>query len=230
VALIGYSQGGYGVLTAGGASLDPAHPLMKAVAGGTLQNVARGTAGADKIRVPGVKAIVSMAPTGGGTPHIWGSGLGDISAPLLLIAGEADPVVGYEHAARAFFDETKHSDRYLLTFKQAGHGIALIPTPPAMQNDLWNADWFEDPIWRHDRLNAINLHFITAFLGLHLKGDASMRAYLDVPVEESSKGTWDAPADAPWAAFSPGGPGVTLWKGFQRRHAEGMRLEHRNPD
>ena len=30
----------------------------------------------------------------------------------------------------------------------------------------------------------------------------------------------------PWSAFSPGGEGITLWKGFQRRHAEGLSLMH----
>lgn len=79
-------------------------------------------------------------------------------------------------------------------------------------------------IWRADRVNAINLHFITAFLGVNLKGDASLKAYLDVPIENAREGTWNAPAGTPWGAYSPGGDGVTLWKGFQRRHAQGLTL------
>ncbi len=228
LALIGYSQGGYGVLTAGGASLDPAHPNMGLVAGGWLKQHSQGSAGAAEIKVPNVKAIIALAPGGGGDRNVWGKdGLAGITAPLLLIAGDSDPVVGYEKAAKSFFAQAVNSDRYLLTYKQAGHSIALNPVPGEMRRSLWDMDWFEDPIWRQDRINAINLHFISAFLALHLREDADKRTYLDVPVAESDTGEWNAPAGTAWGAHSPGGEGVTLWKGFQRRHARGMVLEHR---
>ncbi len=227
VALIGYSQGGYGVLTAGGARLDPGQPNMSLVAGGWLKKVARDTPGADEIVVPGVRAIVAMAPGGGGEHNVWGAaGLVGIRAPLLLIAGDADPVVGYTFGARSFFEQAVNSDRYLLTYKGAGHSIGLNPAPPAMRGSVWDADWFEDPIWRSDRINAINLHFITAFLALTLQDRTDMRSYLDVPVANSDDGDWKAPDGTPWGAVSPGGPGITLWKGFQRRHARGLRLDH----
>lgn len=227
VALIGYSQGGYGVLTAGGASLDPDHPNTSLVAGGWMKTIVRGGPAAETIKVPGVKAIVALAPAGGGTQSVWGrEGLAGITAPLLLIAGDADPVVGYAQGAKSFYGRAVNSSRYLLTFLQAGHSIGLNPPPTEMRGTVWDLDWFQDPIWRPDRTTAINLHFITAFLGLHLKGDASIAGYLDVPVNASDAGKWDAPANTPWGAFSPGGPGATLWKGFQRRHAAGLRLEH----
>lgn len=230
LALIGYSQGGYGVLTAGGASLDRDHPEMETVAGGWLKTLARGNARAGEIVIPGVKAIVAIAPAGGGIRSRWGkTGLQELTTPLLFIAGDSDPVVGYDHAAKAFFEQAVNSDRYLLTYKQAGHAIALNPAPAEMRGSLWDLDWFEDPIWRQDRINAINLHFITAFLASHLRGDEAARAYLDVPVEQSDEGEWNAPVGTPWGAYSPGGEGVTLWKGFQRRHARGMILQHRKP-
>lgn len=230
VALIGYSQGGFGVLTAGGASLDPDHPEIDIVAGGWLKAQAKGGEQARDIVIPGVKAIVALAPAGGGVRSRWGQdGLQELTMPLLFIAGDSDPVVGYENAAKAFFEQAANSERYLLTYKQAGHAIALNPAPAEMRGSLWDIDWFEDPIWRQDRINAINLHFITAFLAVHLRGDDAARAYLDVPVEESDRGEWNAPAGTPWGAFSPGGEGVTLWKGFQRRHARGMILQHRKP-
>jgi predicted dienelactone hydrolase len=229
VALIGYSQGGYGVLTAGGATLDPEGPNMELVAGGWLKKVARGAAAAGEITVPGVKAIVALAPAGGAGKSAWGTeGLAAITAPLLLIQGDADPVVDYKTGALAVFTGARNADRYLLTYKQAGHAIALNPVPPEMRGTVWDIDWFEDPIWRQDRINAINLHFITAFLAMHLRGDDDKSAYLDVYVAESDTGEWNAPAGTPWGAYSPGGEGVTLWKGFQRRHARGMRLEHRS--
>lgn len=227
VALIGYSQGGYGVLTAGGAGLDPAHANMNVVAGGWLRKIAQGSPDAPMAQVPGVKAIVALAPAGGGESSVWGAdGLAGITAPLLLIAGDQDPVVGYELAARSFFGRAVNSDRYLLTYKQAGHSIALNPAPAEMRGSLWDIDWFEDPIWRQDRINAINLHFITAFLAHHLRADSDAASYLDVSVEDSDAGVWSAPAGTPWGSLSPGGAGVTLWRGFQRRHAAGLRLQH----
>jgi hypothetical protein len=80
-------------------------------------------------------------------------------------------------------------------------------------------------VWRKDRLTGISLHFITAFLDRYLKDDVSRSAYIDGLVVESSKGTWDAPQGTAWNARSPGGD-VTLWKGFQRRHATGLSLMH----
>ena len=227
VALIGYSQGGYGVLTAGGASLDPEGPNMALVAGGWLKRYARGAAGAGEIVVPGVKAIVALAPGGGFPKSAWGAeGLAAITAPLLLIQGDADPVVDYKTGALAVFAGVVNSDRYLLTYRQAGHAVALNPVPSEMRGSVWDIDWFEDPIWRQDRINAINLHFITAFLAVHLRGEENRAAYLKVPVENSDNGVWNAPTGTPWGAYSPGGDGVTLWKGFQRRHARGMELRH----
>ena len=227
VALIGYSQGGYGVLTAGGASLDSAGPNMELVAGGSLKAFARGTPQADAMALKGVQAVVALAPAGGAPRSAWGAdGLAALTAPLLLIHGDSDPVVDYQSGALAVFRGAVNSQRYLLTYKQAGHSIALNPAPLEMRGTVWDIDWFEDPIWRQDRINAINLHFITAFLAVHLRKDSNKLAYLHMAVEDSDDGTWDAPAGTAWGAYSPGGEGVTLWKGFQRRHARGMTLQH----
>lgn len=227
VALIGYSQGGYGVLTAGGATLDPRGPNMDLIAGGWLKKFARGSADADAITLAGVKAVVALAPGGGAPSSAWGAkGLAALTAPLLLIQGDSDPVVDYKTGALAVFGGAVNADRYLLTYKQAGHSIALNPAPREMRGSVWDMDWFEDPIWRQDRINAINLHFITAFLSVHLRGDGSKGAYLNVPVESSDDGEWNAPVGTPWGAYSPGGEGVTLWKGFQRRRARGMTVQH----
>lgn len=230
IALIGYSQGGYGVLTAGGATLDPEGPNMGLVAGGTLKSFARGGADEDAIKVRNVKAIIALAPAGGLPKSAWGTeGLAAIKAPLLLIQGDQDPVVEYKSGAFAVFGGAIHAERYLLTYRQAGHSIALNPAPAEMRGSVWDIDWFEDPIWRQDRIIGINLHFITAFLGVHLRGDLAMRPYLDVPVVDSDMGEWNAPVGSPWGAYSPGAPEATLWKGFQRRHARGMELRHAPP-
>ncbi len=225
-ALVGYSMGGYGVLTAAGASLDPRGPPTQMIPGGLLQPYVRGGALADSIKVKGLRAVVAISPAGGGTLAAWGTeGLHSIGVPLLLIAGDRDHTVNYASGARAFFDQAVTAPRYLLTFKGAGHSIGLNPAPEAMRRRLWDEDWFEDPVWRAERVNAVSAHFITAFLDRYVKGDETRAAYLDVPIARSADGVWPA-ADAPSAydAYSPGTPPVSVWKGFQRNHAEGLEL------
>jgi predicted dienelactone hydrolase len=225
VALIGYSMGGYGVLTAAGATLDPTAPATRLVPGSLLQRFARGGAKRGSVTVNDLRAVVAIAPAGGGTLAAWGSaGLQDIRAPLLIIAGDADRTVDYTTGAHAIFESSTGADRYLLTFKSAGHSLGLNPAPEAMRGHLWDQDWFEDPVWRKDRLNAINAHFITAFLDRYVKGDTSRDAYLNVPATESDAGTWPSSSKLPYDAYSPGTDNVTVWKGFQRNHAAGLEL------
>jgi hypothetical protein len=96
-----------------------------------------------------------------------------------------------------------------------------------MRSNTWDISWFEDPVWRKDRIVAINLHMITAFLDRYVKGDESRAAYLDGLVSESTAGAWQAPKGTPFDARSPGTAGITLWKGFQRDYAEGLELLRR---
>ena len=228
-ALIGYSMGGYGVLTAAGGELDPESPAVQLVPDGLLKRYARGGEARDDVRVAGVKAVVALAP-GGGALSAWGTeGLRSITAPMLLISGDRDKTVDYQSGARAFFDAATASNRYLLTYRGAGHRIGLGPAPVQMRSRLWDQDWFEDPVWSPDRVVGINLHFITAFLDRYVKGDVSRAAYIDGLTPESAQGEWPAsPADA-YDAFSPGTDGNTVWKGFQRQHAEGLELLHASP-
>jgi predicted dienelactone hydrolase len=224
IALIGYSMGGYGVLAAGGATLDPAGGLVSGVPGGVLLPFARGGEQRAALQAPDVRAIVALAPAGGDFGAFGARGIADIAAPLLLIAGDRDLTVNYQGGARTYFDQAVNTQRYLLTFHGAGHAIGFGPAPPEMRTDLWNQDWFEDSVWRKDRLMAITQHFVTAFLDRYVKGDSSRAAYIDGLVEKSSDGVWTPASPQPWSARSPGGDGVTLWKGFQRRHAEGLSL------
>jgi predicted dienelactone hydrolase len=229
VALVGYSMGGYGVLAAGGAALDGASPLAKMIPGGLLLPYTGGAARQAELSVGGLRAVVAISPAGGGALAAFGAeGLRSVRVPLLLISGNADRTVDYTSGARAFFEQAVNSPRYLLTFKGAGHAIGLNPAPESMRKRLWDQDWFEDPVWRAERVNAINAHFITAFLDRYLKNDESRSGYLDVAVAESAEGTWPAaptPAASPaYEAYSPGPPAATLWKGFQRSEASGLEL------
>jgi hypothetical protein len=70
---------------------------------------------------------------------------------------------------------------------------------------------------------------ITAFLDRYVKDDVSRAAYLDGLTPESVQGEWPASADFGYDAYSPGTNGITVWKGFQRQHAEGLELLHATP-
>ena len=226
-ALVGYSMGGFGVLTAGGATLDPTGGAMKYVPEGVLRTYGRGGAKREVLRVHGLRGIVAISPAGGGALSAWGSeGLAAIAAPLLLIAGDRDRTVDYGTGARTFFQEAVGAPRYLLTYKNGGHNLGLGSPPEAMRKTLWDLDWFEDPVWRKDRMIGINLHVITAFLDLYVKGDATRAAYLDGLVPDSEAGVWPEAKPGRWDAISDGKDGVTVWRGFPRRHAVGLQLRH----
>lgn len=224
-ALVGYSIGGYGVLTSAGATLDPNGPPTKMVPGGLLAPYVRGAPESQAITIESLKAVVAISPAGGGTLAAWGAaGLENIRVPLLLIAGDQDRTVDYATGARAIFGAAIHSTRYLLTFKEGGHALGLNVAPQSMRARLWDQDWFEDPVWRKERISAINDHFITAFLDRYVKEDSSRQGYLEVRTPESDAGSWPAPSALPYAAYSPSDANITVWQGFQRHHAAGLEL------
>ena len=224
IAVIGYSMGGYGAVVAASAPLDPV--LVKAT-GGALAGYVAGAPKADMLSVAHLKAMVAISPATrlGPLAFFTPDAFAAIKVPTFLIAGSQDHVVGYD-AVRALFENETNAPRYLLTFREAGHNIALSPAPAEMRARLWDQGVFEDPVWRKERLVGIEAHFITAFLDRYVKGDASKAAYLDGLVANSDDGRWpDAPAA--YGALSPGPPAATLWTGFQAAHAAGMMLEFR---
>jgi predicted dienelactone hydrolase len=226
-ALIGYSMGGYGVLAAAGALLEP---RLASATRGVLAPYVAGAASSGELRVPALKAVVAISPPLRlGTLPLWApDGLAAIRAPTFFMAGSEDHTVGYDPGVRTLFEDETNAPRYLLTFREAGHNIAFSPAPASMQARLWDQDWFEDPVWRKTRLTAIEAHFITAFLDRYVEGDTSKSAYIDGLVTRSDDGAWPNPP-AVYGAFSPGAPAATLWKGFQAAHAAGMTLEFRSP-
>jgi predicted dienelactone hydrolase len=229
VAAIGYSMGGYGVLTAAGAGLSPKGAAGLTVPGGLMTPFLRGGSRAADMRIDGLKAVVAISPAGGGVMNAWGEeGLADIKAPLLIIAGDLDRTVGYADGPAAIFDHATGAHRYKLVFRNAGHSIGVNPAAEGMRHALWDVDWFEDPIWRKDRVIGVNLHFITAFLDRYVKGDEAMAGYLDGLTPLSDDGVWPASSGASWGEVSPGGA-ITLWKGFPRRHALGLELRRADP-
>jgi hypothetical protein len=85
-------------------------------------------------------------------------------------------------------------------------------------------------VWRSERLNAINQHFIVAFLDLHLKNDLSRQAYLNPPVAVASEGDWPLPFGAQTNGATATANQPLYWRGFQRRWAVGLELHRASPE
>jgi pimeloyl-ACP methyl ester carboxylesterase len=223
-ALIGYSMGGYGVLTAAGAPLNPG---LAGATRGVLAPYVAGRPKSDALKVTNLKAVVAIAPASNVRGNaMWAApGVAAIRAPTLFIVGSQDKSVGYDPGVRTLWAQETHAPRYLLTFREAGHSIALIGAPPTMRGSFFDLDWFEDSVWRKDRLIAVETHFITAFLDCYVKGDATKASYIDGLVANANDGSWPGLTPGRHAEYSPGPPVATLWKGFQPNKASGMAFE-----
>lgn len=184
-ALIGYSMGGYGVINVAGAGYSAgAADLFKANTGGSTafeQRLSGNPAYIASID-PRVKAVVAMAPWGM-ERGIWDNdGLAGLKLPSLFIAGSQDDISGYEKGIKAIYNGAINSDRYLLTYLNARHNIAPNPPPPASLQPGIHLDeylFYADSAWDQRRINNVNQHFITAFLGIHLKGITDYQSFMN---------------------------------------------------
>ena len=205
VAVIGYSMGGYGALATAGAGYSKQGAGVRTVPGGYLEPWTAESPAYRARHRENLKAMVAIAPWGAQPPqNNWDAqGLSGIRVPSLFIAGDQDDVSGFEAGTKKIYENAVNSDRYLLVYQNARHNVGGNPTPPEAMGTFAIRGFFEEPVWRKERIGAINQHMITAFLDLYVKGDESRRAYLD-----------GASADG-------------AWKGFQRRWSLGLELHHR---
>ncbi len=229
--LVGYSMGGYGVLSSLGAGFSDAAVTSRGAPPNRLlfERAASNPAFA-KSADPRIKAAVAIAPYGGAVGAWDAEGLRAITTPVLFVAGSADDIVGYEKGVKALFAGTTRADRYLLTFLEGSHNVAApIPAPA----EAWPYSdalgmfpfmHYADGVWDSVRSNNVLQHFATAFLSLHLRGEADKRAYLDVAVPRG--------VDAVYSTERDGRPKPdhTYWKGFKSRTATGLGLEHLPPE
>lgn len=206
VAVVGYSMGGYGALATAGAGYSRQGGAAQAIPGGYFDRWLADNKEFQSRRREQIKAVVAIAPWGNQPPqNNWDAqGLAGIRIPSLFIAGDQDDVSGFEQGTRKAFNGAVNSERYLLVFENARHNVGGNPPPPEALGNFTTRAFFDEPVWRKDRISAINQHFITAFLDLYLKGDSSRREYLTLPVK--------SPA------------GNQTWKGFQPRWALGVEL------
>jgi predicted dienelactone hydrolase len=232
-AIVGYSMGGYGALASAGAGYSTTSAIMKAVPGGYMEEWAA-TNPSYRARLPkNLKAVVAIAPWGEQPPYnSWDAdGLAGIHIPSLFIAGDQDDVADYPHGIKPAFEKAVNSERCMLVFENARHNTGGNPPPPGLENPA-AIEFFDEPVWRKERICNINRHFITAFLDLYLKGDESKRAFLNVLVSRSDDGQWPLKPGAPApTGYSPGDgkDGITVWKGFPRRWALGLELTCKQP-
>jgi predicted dienelactone hydrolase len=178
-AIIGYSMGGYGALIAGGAGLAEAATAEEVV---PPQGILRRHM--TPVVDPRLKAIIPIGAWGRQRGAWDAAGMAGLQVPALIVAGSADAVSGYDDGMRLMFSESTGTTRHLLTYIDAAHNAgAPNPAPwqawePSPHLDFMPFDHYADAVWDSVRMNNILQHFVTAFLGLHLKDQAQMAGYL----------------------------------------------------
>ena len=101
----------------------------------------------------------------------------------------------------------------MLVYQNGIHEVAVNPAPPIAENYFREYIHYQEPAWDNRRCNNINQHFITAFLGIHLKGMEEYQPFLDLITMSN-----DANPDDP-----------DYWKGFKPWTAVGLELHHHLP-
>jgi len=207
--IIGYSMGGYGVLNVAGAGYsDGLGQFFSGMTGGStaisklLASNPEYQGGKDKR----IKAVVAFAPWGM-ERGVWDlEGLKGLKVPTFFVAGSQDDISGYEKGIKAIYEGTVNADRYLLTYINARHNVAPNPPPvAALQPGLHIGEYYRyaEPSWDQRKINNINQHFVTAFLGIQLKGEDYSK-FLELPQDSNQK----------------------TWEGFKNRSSTGMELLH----
>jgi predicted dienelactone hydrolase len=192
--IIGYSMGGYGVLNVAGAGYsDGAVDFFGQMTGGStaLNALAASNQEYQNSIDPRIKAVVAFAPWGM-ERGVWDAeGLKGLKTPTFFIAGSQDDISGYEKGIKAIYEGAINADRYLLTYKNARHNVAPNPPPAASLAPGLHIDEYyryADATWDQRKINNINQHFVSAFLGQHLKNDDNSK-FLAIP-ENSNEKDW----------------------------------------
>ncbi|GHB80329.1 alpha/beta hydrolase family protein [Persicitalea jodogahamensis] len=209
IGLIGYSMGGYGVLNVAGAGYSEGFAkAFGGMSGGSNAIEVRTTRNAEYENSldPRIKAVVAFAPWGM-ERGVWDTeSLKGLKVPTFFVAGSQDDVSGYEKGIKAIYTGAVNAERYLLTYENARHNVAPNPPPAeALRPGLPFDEYYRyaEPAWDERRINNINQHFVTAFMGKYLKGK-DLDKYLDLPKNSNEK----------------------TWTGFKARSSTGMQLLH----
>ena len=182
-------------------------------------SLSRFRAGSDKYKNlldDRIAAVVLFAPWGGSF-GVWDQqGLSGLKVPSLFIVGNMDRTAPYD-GVQYLYDNAVNSDRYMLLYQNGIHEVAVNPTPPEAFDNYAEFIHYQEPAWDNKRCNNINQHFITAFLGMHLKTDGTDYAsYINLlePIANNSPRTND-------------GTDPTFWKGFTDYTAVGLEIHYK---
>ena len=223
--IVGYSMGGYGLVNnLGGGYSDEIVGSLLAPPNELLYQHATGNPGYRSNLDPRIKVGFAIAPWGMASGFWRSEDLAGIDVPTFYLAGDNDTVAGYETGVRAIFDGAVNSDRYLLTYKNAGHNAgAPYPVPVELLNaeDTTASSHYTDPVWDNTRMNNIMDHFATVYFDHYLKQIEGRESYLDVIPDG---------ADAVYSVTrGQQNDDHTYWKGFGPNTAIGLKLERLQP-
>lgn len=213
-AVVGYSMGTYGTLSAAGVGASQgAVDYSGAVPGRHLASLQAGDPRFEAMLDNRIKVIVAFAPYA--PAGYWSEeGIKNLRVPSLFIVGSQDQTTGFA-AAQWLFDHAINAERYLLVYQGAIHEVATNPAPPIAALYPREYAHYQEPAWDNRRLNNINQHFITAFLGRHLLGNSNKYDdYLNLPTISN---------DTPRTNTKD----PDYWKGFANWTAIGMELHQR---
>lgn len=224
-ALVGYSMGGYGsLITAGGGVTATSVAFPFSPPFNTLGIHESGSATHNALPDARIRTVIGFAPWGRNSGFFSAESLAGVQIPMLLVAGSADDVSGYETGTRAIWNDIVNVDRALLTFDDANHNAAApMPAPEesyAFNERLGFAPFghYADAVWDTVRMNNIAQHFSTAWLDTYLKADADKSAYLEL-IPNSNDGVYAVDEDGNFTDEH------TYWAGFQDRSAKGLHFE-----
>jgi predicted dienelactone hydrolase len=209
IAIIGYSMGGYGVLNVAGAGYTEAFDKgFGQFTGGSklLSPLVYGSPDYSGEVDSRIKAVVAFAPWGMERAAWDSTSLKGLKVPTFFIVGSQDDISGYEKGVKAIYEGAVNTERYLLTYENARHNVAPNPPPAeSLQLGLPFDEYYRyaEPSWDQRRMNNINQHFVTAFVGMHLK-KKDFGKYLDVQSDSNEK----------------------TWMGFKARSSTGLELLH----
>ncbi|RTE51976.1 dienelactone hydrolase [Arenibacter aquaticus] len=208
IGIIGYSMGGYGVLNVAGAGYsDGLAGFFTQMTGGSnaISKLTMSNPEYHKVD-PRIKAVVAFAPWGM-ERGVWDmNGLKGLETPTFFIAGDQDDISGYEKGIKAIYSGAVNANRYLLTYKNARHNVAPNPPPvESLKEGLHIDEYYRyaEPSWDERKINNVNQHFLTAFLGIHLK-QKDYSKYLEIQENSNEED----------------------WTGFKPRSSTGMELLH----
>ena len=223
--LIGYSMGGYGaIITGGGGVTEASVGYPWGGPHGTLGIHQAGSETHNNLPDDRIKTAVAFGPWGMNTGFWDADGLSGIGIPMLFIAGSQDDVSLYENGIRAIWENASNLPHALLTYVNGGHN-AGAPMPAPEESYYFSEDkgfniseHYTDPVWDTARMNNIAQHFVTAWMDMHLKGDAEAGSYLEL-VENSNDGVWSVNEDGTEKDDH------SYWKGFAKGTAKGLTYE-----